>query len=181
MAGSPIDQTDLFEVTKQVSKDSDAYSTLNGGLNQAMVADIHDDGRSNSTESLDRAGRTIGFLEEARIQAEGAPEQPEIKGKALVDRAISHIPIVSADVQAGFDYVTGKWLEDEQKRLEDQQTEQNIADYANRNGQLIALAEEWRDSRESPPPEPYAAQKQINESAEDGIKHAQGVSGKQAT
>jgi hypothetical protein len=180
MAGSPIDQTDLFEVTKQVSKDSDAYSTLNGGLNQAMVADIHDDGPRGSTESLNRAGRTIGFLEEARVQAEGAPEQPEIKGKALVDRAISHIPIVSADVQAGFDYVTEKWLEDEQKRLEDQQTEQNVAAYSKRNGQLIALADEWSGSRPTDSAGKFNAHHTINESVEDGIKHAQGVSGKQA-
>ncbi|WP_086740754.1 hypothetical protein [Streptomyces glaucescens] len=181
IAESPIDQTDLFEVSKQISKDSDAYSTLNGGLNQAMVADIHDDGPKGSTESLDRAGRTIGFLEEARVQAAGDPEKPEVEGKALVDRAISHIPVISSDVQAGFDYVTEKWLEDEQRRLEDQTTAQNIAEYASRNGQLMALAREWQATHESPPRDPYDIQKQINESTEDGIKHAQGVSGKSAT
>ncbi|CAM5369664.1 AG2 protein OS=Streptomyces glaucescens OX=1907 GN=SGLAU_20105 PE=4 SV=1 [Streptomyces glaucescens] len=181
IAESPIDQTDLFEVSKQISKDSDAYSTLNGGLNQAMVADIHDDGPKGSTESLDRAGRTIGFLEEARVQAAGDPEKPEVEGKALVDRAISHIPVISSDVQAGFDYVTEKWLEDEQRRLEDQTTAQNIAEYTSRNGQLMALAREWQATHESPPRDPYDIQKQINESTEDGIKHAQGVSGKSAT
>jgi hypothetical protein len=181
IAESPIDQTDLFEVSKQISKDSDAYSTLNGGLNQTMVADIHDDGPKGSTESLDRAGRTIGFLEEARVQAAGDPEKPEVEGKALVDRAISHIPVISSDVQAGFDYVTEKWLEDEQRRLEDQTTAQNIAEYASRNGQLMALAREWQATHESPPRDPYDIQKQINESTEDGIKHAQGVSGKSAT
>lgn len=181
IAESPIDQTDLFEVSKQISKDSDAYSTLNGGLNQAMVADIHDDGPKGSTESLDRAGRTIGFLEEARVQAAGDPEKPEVEGKALVDRAISHIPVISSDVQAGFDYVTEKWLEDEQRRLEDQTTAQNIAEYTSRNGQLMALAKEWQATHESPPRDPYDIQKQINESTEDGIKHAQGVSGKSAT
>ncbi|WP_077796762.1 hypothetical protein [Streptomyces sp. JHA26] len=181
MADSPIDQTDLLEVTKQVSKDSDAYSTLNGGLNQAMVADIHDDGAKGSTESLNRAGRTIGFLEEARVQAQGDPKVAEFEAKPLIDEAISYIPVVSDKVQQGFDYVTGKWLEDEQRRLDGQQTADNIAHYSSRNGQLMALAEEWRGTRESPPREPYDVQKQINESAEDGIKHAQGVSGKQAT
>ena len=181
IAESPIDQTDLFEVSKQISKDSDAYSTLNGGLNQAMVADIHDDGPKGSTESLDRAGRTVGFLEEARVQAAGDPEKPEVEGKALVDRAISHIPVISSDVQAGFDYVTEKWLEDEQRRLENQTTARNIAEYTSRNGQLMALAREWQDTHESPPRNPYDIQKQINESTEDGIKHAQGVSGKSAT
>ncbi|MEU0848716.1 hypothetical protein ABZ387_12190 [Streptomyces flaveolus] len=181
MADSPIDQTDLLEVTKQVSKDSDAYSTLNGGLNQAMVADIHDDGAKGSTESLNRAGRTIGFLEEARVQAQGDPKVAEFGAKPLIDEAISYIPVASDKVQQGFDYVTGQWLEDEQRRLDDQQTADNIAHYSSRNGQLMALAEEWRGTHESPPQEPYDVQKQINESAEDGIKHAQGVSGKQAT
>ncbi len=69
---SPLKQDELFEVAKQVSKDKDAYGTLNGGLNQAMVSAIHSD-HSHSAESLTRAGRTVGFLEEARNQAAGAP------------------------------------------------------------------------------------------------------------
>jgi hypothetical protein len=178
MAGSPIDQTDLFEVSKQISKDSDAYSTLNGGLNQAMVADIHDDDDTKSPESLRRAGRTIGFLEEARVQAQGDPEQPEIKGKALIDRAISHIPVVSSDVQAGFDYVTEEWLKDEQRRLDEKQTADNVASYAKRNRQLIALADEWSGTRESASAGGFNAHHEINESTEDGIKQARGVSGK---
>lgn len=45
----------------------------------------------------------------------------------------------------------------------------------------MALAKEWQATHESPPRDPYDIQKQINESTEDGIKHAQGVSGKSAT
>ncbi|WP_257033343.1 hypothetical protein [Streptomyces sp. Ag109_G2-15] len=139
---SPLKQDQLFEVVKQVSKDRDAYGTLNGGLNQAMVSSIHAD-HSRSTESLSRAGRTVGFLEEARIQAEGAPKAAEFGAKPVFDKAISYIPVVSGDVQEGFDYVTGKWLEDEQKRLDDKQADENFQAYSRRNGQLMALADEW--------------------------------------
>ncbi|MEV5728184.1 hypothetical protein AB0N50_20580 [Streptomyces pharetrae] len=179
MAASPLDQTDLFEVTKQLSKDQDAYSTLNGGLNHAMVSDIHDDGRSNSAESLTRAGRTVGFLEEARIQAEGDPETAEFKAKPLVDEAISYIPVVSDKVQQGFDYAVDQWLADEQQRLDEQQTEENIEAYTTRNRQLIALAAEWRDTHAPTGQGDIEAQKEITEAAEAGIGHAQGVSGKQ--
>ncbi|OSZ61883.1 hypothetical protein OQI_03305 [Streptomyces pharetrae CZA14] len=178
VAASPLDQTDLFEVTKQLSKDQDAYSTLNGGLNHAMVSDIHDDGRSNSAESLTRAGRTVGFLEEARIQAEGDPETAKFKAKPLVDEAISYIPVVSDKVQQGFDYAVDQWLADEQQRLDEQQTEENIEAYTTRNRQLIALAAEWRDTHAPTGQGDIEAQKEITEAAEAGIEHAQGVSGK---
>ncbi|MFD8199392.1 hypothetical protein [Streptomyces sp. NPDC059701] len=179
VAGSPLDQGDLFEVTKQISKDQAAYSTLNGGLNQAMVADIHEGGRSSSTESLTRAGRTVGFLEEARLQAQDDPKTAEFGAKPLFDKAISYIPVASDDVQEGFDYVTGKWLEDEQKRLDDKQQYDNIEAYSRRNGQLVALAAEWNRAhpREMPL---YKAQADITGHAEDGIDHARGVSGEEA-
>ncbi|MFF7974452.1 hypothetical protein [Streptomyces sp. NPDC007905] len=142
IAHSPLKQDQLFEVAKQISKDKDAYGTLNGGLNQAMVSDIYKD-HSNSSESLTRAGRTVGFLEEARIQAQGDPKTAEFEAKPLFDKAISYIPVASDDVQEGFDFVTEKWLADEQKRLDDQQAKDTFASYQHRNGQLTALAEEW--------------------------------------
>ncbi|MGV9695249.1 hypothetical protein ACWDTR_05800 [Streptomyces sp. NPDC003470] len=177
VAGSPLDQGDLFEVTKQISKDQAAYSTLNGGLNQAMVADIHEGGRSSSTESLTRAGRTVGFLEEARLQAQDDPKTAEFGAKPLFDKAISYIPVASDDVQEGFDYVTGKWLEDEQKRLDDKQRVENVNQYSARNGQLMALAEEWQAARSRPAAEAYEWQRRIAASANEGLAHARGMSG----
>ncbi|MFD5653292.1 hypothetical protein [Streptomyces sp. NPDC127039] len=176
VAKSPLDQTDLFEVSKQISKDQDAYSIMNSGLNQAMVTDIHNDSKSDSTESLTRAGRTVGFLEEARIQAQGDPKVAEFEGKPLLDEAISYIPAVGDKVQQGVDYVSGAWLADEQKRLDEQQQEANVEAFSRRNGQLIALAGEWNNVHPGEEP-PYKLEADIGGSAEDGIAHARGVSG----
>ncbi|WP_244201792.1 hypothetical protein [Streptomyces diastatochromogenes] len=173
---SPLKQDQLFEVVKQVSKDKDAYGTLNGGLNQAIVSQIHED-HSKSTESLIRAGRSVGFLEEARIQAQGDPKTAEFESKPLFDKAIGYIPIVSGDVQEGFDYVTDKWLQDEQQRLDDQQNDDNVASYQNRNGQLTALAQEWNRVHGSGSEPPYIRQDLVEKSAEAGIAHGRGVSG----
>ncbi|WSQ10577.1 hypothetical protein OG604_24020 [Streptomyces sp. NBC_01231] len=173
---SPLDQTKLFEIAKQVSKDEDAYATLNGGLNQAMVADIHADD-SKSTDSLIRAGRAVGFLEEARIQAQGDPKTAEFGAKPLFDEAIGYIPVVSGEVQTGFDLVTDAWLADEQKRLDDKQTDENIKVYDARNSQLMALAEEWTKTHQGSSTSDLNAKSMISGFAEDGIAHATGVSG----
>ncbi|MFJ3210120.1 hypothetical protein [Streptomyces flaveolus] len=177
IAGSPLDQGDLFEVTKQVSKDQDAYNTLNAGLNQAMVADIHDDSQSKSTESLVRAGRSVGFLEEARIQAQGDPKVAEFTWKPLVDEAIGYIPVASDKVQQGVDYVTGQWLEDEQKRLDDQQAESNIKAAETRNRQLMALADEWQSVHGGEVGAAYDAQNAIDTAAGRGSAKGKDVSG----
>jgi hypothetical protein len=80
-------------------------------------------------------------------------------------------------VQEGFDYVTDRWLEDEQKRLDDKQSEGNVTAYSARNGQLMALAREWDKSRQAGDDFVFDPQAEISRSAEDGIDHAVGVSG----
>ncbi|MFJ9814019.1 hypothetical protein ACIRU3_01865 [Streptomyces sp. NPDC101151] len=173
---SPLQQDQLFEVVKQVSKDKEAYGTLNGGLNQAMVANIHGD-HSKSADSLTRAGRTVGFLEEARIQAAGSPKSAEFETKPFFDKAISYIPVVNDDVQAGFDYVTDQWLADEQKRLDNQQSDDNIKAYSARNGQLMALAKEWEKVHHVGENPYYDPKEEITRSSQAGIAHAAGMSG----
>ncbi|MFD4558148.1 hypothetical protein ACFWP5_28165 [Streptomyces sp. NPDC058469] len=172
---SPLDQHQLFEVVKQVSKDEGAYGTLNGGMNQAMVSAIHSD-HSNSGDSLSRVGHTVGFLEEARVQAAGDPKVAAFESKPLFDKAISYIPVVSGDVQMGFDYVTGQWLADEQKRLDDKEGDDNFQAYSKRNGQLMALADEWSRTHGAGGSE-FERQTQVNRSANEGVVHANGVSG----
>ncbi|MEU0006503.1 hypothetical protein ABZ079_20070 [Streptomyces sp. NPDC006314] len=176
IAHSPLKQDQLFEVAKQISKDKEAYGTLNGGLNQAMVSQIHGD-HSNSAESLTRAGRTVGFLEEARVQAQGEPKAAEFEAKPLFDTAISYLPVASGDVQAGFDYVTDQWLADEQKRLDENQAEDNVRAYSKRNGQLMALAKEWMKTHKVDENSYCQPKEEINRSARDGIAHAAGMSG----
>ncbi|MFD7700455.1 hypothetical protein [Streptomyces caelestis] len=177
VAASPLDQTDLFEVTKQLSRDQDAYSALNAGLNQAMVSGIHDADSSDSEESLTRAGRTVGFLAEARVQAQDDPKTAEFGAKPLLDEAISYVPVVSDKIQQGVDYVTEKWLEDEQRKLDEQTTGESIARYEDRNKQLIALAEEWRKVHERGDDSTYGPADEIDQAAEAGISRARGVSG----
>ncbi|MFG2635159.1 hypothetical protein ACGFX8_14785 [Streptomyces sp. NPDC048362] len=179
IAHSPLPQDRLFEVAKQISKDEGAYGTLNGGLNQAMVSKIHAD-PSASSEPLLRAGRTVGFLEEARIQAQGEPKTAEFEAKPLFDKAISYLPVASEDVQAGFDYVTDQWLEDEQKRLDEKQTEENVQSYTARNQQLMALAREWSRANRTDGGSRFDPQAEIHRSAGDGMAHAHGVSGETA-
>jgi hypothetical protein len=176
---SPLDQHRLFEVAKQVSKDEGAYGVLNGGMNQAMVSAIHND-HSKSSDSLARAGRTVGFLEEARVQAEGDPKVAEFETKPFFDKAISYIPVGSDDVQMGFDYVTDKWLADEQRRLDQAQADHNVNVYSARNGQLMALADEWRKVHPQEGGVYLDPQAEISRSAEDGIAHATGMSGERS-
>lgn len=161
-----------------MSKDEGAYGTLNGGMNQAMVSAIHHD-HSNSADSLSAAGRTVGFLEEARVQAAGEPKVAEFETKPFFDKAISYIPVVSGDVQTGFDYVTEQWLADEQKRLDDKQTEENVKVYYRRNGQLMGLSEEWSKTHRVVDSLYFNPQQEIRRSATDGITNAKGVSGDQ--
>ncbi|WP_245608017.1 hypothetical protein [Streptomyces hokutonensis] len=176
---SPLDQHRLFEVAKQVSKDEGAYGTLNGGMNQALVSAIHND-HSNSSDSLSAAGRTVGFLEEARVQAAGDPKVAEFETKPFFDKAISYIPVVSGDVQTGFDYVTDQWLADEQRRLDNKQADDNIQAYTKRNGQLMALANEWKRVHQQDGGVHLDPQAEISRSAEDGMDRATGMSGERS-
>ncbi|WP_406123199.1 hypothetical protein [Streptomyces sp. NBC_00989] len=178
VANSPLDQRRLFEVAKQVSKDEGAYGTLNGGMNQSLVSDIHGD-HSDSPASLTRAGRTVGFLEEARVQAAGDPKVAEFETKPFFDKAISYIPVVSSDVQAGFDYVTEQWLADEQRKLDGKQADANIQAYTTRNGQLMALAEEWKKTHHTDGNSYFDPKVEVNKSAREGIAQATGMSGVQ--
>ena len=176
---SPLDQHRLFEVAKQVSKDEGAYGTLNGGMNQALVSAIHND-HSNSSDSLSAAGRTVGFLEEARVQAAGDPKVAEFETKPFFDKAISYIPVVSGDVQTGFDYVTDQWLADEQRRLDSKQADDNVQAYTKRNGQLMALANEWKRVHPQDGGVHLDPQAEISRSAEDGMDRAAGMSGERS-
>ncbi|MFG2518945.1 hypothetical protein [Streptomyces sp. NPDC048527] len=176
MKGSAIEQDTLYEVVKQVSKDQASYAALNGGINHAIVSDIHDPDQKRPLDSLTRAGRTVGFLEQARVAAAGDPKTAEFKHKWVVDQAIGYLPVGSDEVQSGVDYVTEKWLADEQRNLDNKAADANIANYSNRNDQLMALAEEWRKvhhTRDSP----YDPQNVVDQAADAGSQRAHGVSG----
>ncbi|NEE29584.1 hypothetical protein G3M53_29555, partial [Streptomyces sp. SID7982] len=64
-----LNRDQLLEVSKQISRDQNAYGMLNEGINREIVRDIHEDNPKDPKETLLRAGNTVGFLEQARYQA----------------------------------------------------------------------------------------------------------------
>ncbi|MFB7714351.1 hypothetical protein [Streptomyces sp. NPDC056105] len=176
MKGADIPQDQLYEVVKQVSKDQGSYTALNSGINHAIVADVHEPDQKRPMDSLTHAGRTVGFLEQARTAAAGDPEVADFKHKWVVDQAIGYLPVGSDEVQSGFDFVTEKWLADEQRKLDDKAADADLAKYNNRNNQLMALAEEWRKVHHTDSSSPYDPQDVIDQAADTGALRAQGVS-----
>ncbi|MEU5056316.1 MULTISPECIES: hypothetical protein [unclassified Streptomyces] len=178
MAEPVLKQDELYEVVKQISNDQDSYTTLNSGINHAIVSDIHASGQAHPKDSLIQAGRTMGFLEQARVEAKGDPEVAEFKHKWIVDQAIGYIPVGGDEVQAGVDYVTEKWLADEQEKLDEKAADASVAEYGSRNKQLMALTEEWWKVHGSDGEAPYELRHYTEQAASAGIDRAQGVSGK---
>lgn len=177
MNEAPLEQDQLYEVVKQVSKDQDSYAALNSGVNHAIVADIHEPHQNYPHDSLIQAGRTVGFLEQARVDSAGDPETAEFKHKWVVDQAIGYIPVGGDEIQSGVDYVTDRWLADEQKKLDDKAADENIAHYRDRNEQLTAIAEQWRKVHGTDDNSIYGSQNEINQAATAGVDRARGVSG----
>ncbi|MFI9777087.1 hypothetical protein ACIHCV_20590 [Streptomyces sp. NPDC051956] len=177
MHGAPLEQDQLYEVVKQVSKDQDSYAALNSGINHAIVSDIHASGQTHPKDSLIQAGRTMGFLEQACVEAKGDPKVAEFKHKWIVDQAIGYIPVGGNEVQAGVDYVTEKWLADEQEKLDEKAADASVAEYGSRNKQLMALTEEWWKVHGSGGEAPYELRHYTEQAASAGIDRAQGVSG----
>ncbi|MFE9839279.1 DUF6571 family protein [Streptomyces sp. NPDC005551] len=177
MSASPLKQEQLLEVMKQVSKDQGAYGTLNRGINHALVSDIHEPGQREPEESLLRAGRTVGFLEGARAQTVSEPKTAELPGKWVVDQAIGHLPVGSGEVQAGVDYVTERWLADEQRRFDEEAADDRVAKYQNRNRQLTALTNEWWGVHGSGGTTPFTLRHTTDLAAEAGITRAGEISG----
>ncbi|MFD4371210.1 hypothetical protein [Streptomyces sp. NPDC058486] len=189
-----LDAGQLMEVSKQISRNRDDYQTLTQVMHQSVVADIMTE-KGHPEDSLDRAGRTIGFLEEARYQATNTD-----KGEALADASWEkswryHIvgglltpwhPAGDA-VQRGVDMITAKMLEDEQNRINAQATSDHTKTYENRSEELRGLADLWyqqnKEWAEDPAHEGYSKNhgiySQIEGAANDGNKKAEGVGGVQ--
>jgi hypothetical protein len=187
-----LDSGQLMEVSKQISRNRDDYQTLTQVMHQSVVADIVTE-KAHPEDSLDRAGRTMGFLEEARYQATNTD-----KGEALADASWEkswryHIvgglltpwhPAGDA-IQRGVDMVTAKMLEDEQNRINAQATSDHTLTYNNRRAELQSLADLWYQQNtgwaEDPAHEGYSKDhgiySQIEGAANDGNKKAEGVAG----
>ncbi|MFI2291368.1 hypothetical protein [Streptomyces niveus] len=189
-----LDSGQLMEVSKQVSRNRDAYGELVTQMHSAVVADIYAE-KAHPEDSLDRAGRTIGFLEEARYQATN-----DEKGEKLADASWEktgryHVigGLVTPWHPAGdaaqrvVDMVTSKMLEDEQTKINGQATADHQETYSRRTQELQQIADIWygqnQEWAEDPAHEGYSQDhgvyKQIGEAANDGNKKAEGVAGVQ--
>lgn len=149
---SPLERGEVLEVAKQISRDQFAYGTLQDGINREIVHDINV-GQENDDEPLKRAGRTIGFLEEARYQGlkiDVDDAKSEAAWEAKWDYhtwggVANFVPYAGDAAQRGVDAITAKWLEEEIARIEQGQARDNLATGIDREGRLAALADHWRD------------------------------------
>ncbi|MER7998558.1 hypothetical protein [Streptomyces sp. NPDC095613] len=178
-----LDRHHLMEVTKQVSRDQNAYGILNDGLNQEMVRDIHADKPSDPKETLQRAGATVGFLEEARYQAlKTDKEDPSWDAKWAYHGfggAVNFIPVVGDAAQRGVDALAYQWQLDEQDRINQETQRENGKTFTARENQLQALADQWSAANPGHTNNRYTLTQEINEAAFAGNDRAQGLAGDQ--
>ncbi|MER7692894.1 DUF6571 family protein [Streptomyces sp. NPDC097610] len=178
-----LDRHQLLEVTKQVSRDQNAYGILNDGLNREMVRDIYADHPSDPKETLLRAGHTVGFLEEARYQAlKTDKHDPSWDAKWLYHGfggAVNFIPVVGDAAQRGVDALAYQWQLDEQARINEETARQNGEVFTARENQLQKLADLWMDANPNHGNNRYTITSEINGAAFDGNGRAQGLAGDQ--
>ncbi|MBT3153481.1 hypothetical protein HTV45_21870 [Streptomyces sp. CHD11] len=143
----PLDYGDLLEVSKQVSRDQNAYGTLMEGVNQAVVADFHTEHQGDPKEELIRAGHTVGFMESVRYQAlETDKEDPSWSAKwgyHIVGGTANFIPVVGDAVQRGVDSAAYAWQLEEQGRIDEELAIDTRRTFASRSAYLDALGDEW--------------------------------------
>ncbi|MER7001277.1 hypothetical protein [Streptomyces sp. NPDC000410] len=148
---SPLDRGHVLEVAKQISRDQFAYGTLQDGINREMIYDINT-GKEGSYQPLERAARTIGFLEEARYQGLEV-DANDAKSKAAWEAkwdyhtwggVVNFIPHVGDAAQRGVDAYTARWLEEEVERIESGRARENFDTGNDREGRIEVLAKHWR-------------------------------------
>lgn len=185
---SLLDQDQLMEMTKQVSRSQDSYGILHEGMNHAMIRDFNDTSRAHE-DTLNAAGHTVGFMEEARYNALKGDLKDYTWDKAWSYHAsgamLNFIPGVGDIAQRGADVVTTAWIMDEEKQQNDELTSDNQATYKTRQNQLDELARQWYSANsewasENPG---FSLQQgvydQIAAAANDGNEHADGLAGDQ--
>ncbi|MFI5763096.1 hypothetical protein [Streptomyces sp. NPDC051563] len=178
-----LDRHQLLEVSKQVSRDQNSYGMLNEAMNREMLKDIHAERPRDPVETLQDAGRTVGFLEEARYQAlktdKDDPSWDAKWGYHGFGGAANFIPVVGDAVQRGVDALAYQWQLDEQARIEAGVQEQNQKVFTHRENQLRTLSEEWAKENPGHSYTPRTLEQEINTSAITGNNAAKGLAGAQ--
>ncbi|WP_406103892.1 hypothetical protein OG698_17275 [Streptomyces sp. NBC_01003] len=183
-----LDQHQVMEVAKQISRSQESYGMLHEGMNYAITKDIHDSSRSPE-DTLHSAGHAIGFMEEARYNALKGDQHDYTWDKAWSYHSsgavLNFIPGVGDLAQRGADVVTSKWIMDEQQHQADQLTANNQATYTTRQNQLDEIAGQWYavNSDWAGRRDGYSLDQgvhdQIAAAANDGNKRADGLAGDQ--
>ncbi|MFD9844946.1 DUF6571 family protein [Streptomyces parvus] len=176
-----LDRDQLLEVSKQVSRDQNAYGMLNEGLNREIVRDIHEDNPKDPKETLLRAGNTVGFLEEARYQALVTDkDDPSWDAKWMYHgfgSIVNFVPGVGDIAQRGVDAVAYEWQTQEQDRIDAIQQRDNKETFTGREQQLQALADEWAKANPGHSNSRYTLTEEINGAAYNGNDRASGLNG----
>ncbi|WP_329096203.1 hypothetical protein [Streptomyces sp. NBC_01439] len=176
-----LDRQQLLEVSKQLSRDQNAYGMLNEAMNREMIKDIYGDQPRDPKETLQRAGNTVGFLEEARYQAlKTDKDDPSWEAKWRYHGfggAANFIPVVGDIAQRGVDALAYQWQLDEQARIEEGFQEKNRDVFLLRENQLRTLSQEWAKANPGHSNDPYTLENEINLAAVNGNKRAQGLAG----
>lgn len=176
-----LERDELLEVSKQISRDQNAYTILNEGLNREMVRDIHEDNPKDPKETLQRAGGTVGFLEQARYQALTTDkDDPSWDAKWLYHgfgSIANFVPGVGDIAQRGIDAVAYEWQTQEQKRIDTIQQQDNKETFKGREQQLQALADQWAEANPQHSNSRYTLTREIGTAAYDGNDRASGLKG----
>ncbi|MCX2969690.1 MULTISPECIES: hypothetical protein [Streptomyces] len=189
---APLDGEQLMQVTTQISLDQEAHAYLNDGLHYSIIQDYATE-TEHPEDSLNRAGRTIGFLEEARHNAIGERTGDELAEVGWDKNYRYHgfgslavvIPGVDDVVQRGVDILATRWMESEQDRINGEAVEDHRKTYELRTTQLVSLAdawyaynEDWAEGRTG-----FSAKdgvyEVINNAANNGNVHGDGMAGDQ--
>ncbi|MEU6884687.1 DUF6571 family protein [Streptomyces viridosporus] len=184
---SPLDRGHVLEVAKQISRDQFAYGTLQDSINREIVHDINM-GKEGDEEPLRRAGRTVGFLEEARYQGLQV-DADDAKSKAAWEAkwdyhtwggVVNFIPHAGDAAQRGIDVITAKWLEEETARIEQGRARDNLATGIDREGRLKELADLWRDENPQVKEKetPWMSTERIDDAANNGNSAARRLASK---
>ncbi|GAA1919114.1 hypothetical protein GCM10009716_29830 [Streptomyces sodiiphilus] len=143
---TPLDGRDLIQVTTQVMRSPESYALLQGGMHHAIVSSFHD-ASLPPEDTLDAAGQTIGYLEQARYRAiEANQEDPTWKKHWFYHSfgaAVTGIPFVGDSIQRSVDMASSAWLEDEINRIKKEAAGENIKVYELRRKEITALGDAW--------------------------------------
>ncbi|NML53382.1 hypothetical protein HHL19_06575 [Streptomyces sp. R302] len=182
-----LNYEELLEVSKQVSRDQNAYGVLMEGVNQAIVADIHAEHKGDAKEELLRAGQTVGFMETVRSQAidtdKGDASWPAKWGYHALGGAANFIPVVGDAVQRGVDAGAYAWQLEEQKRIDGDISDKKGENFDLRQAYLTALGAEWMKANpdhelsRAGEDDKYLVQEAIGRAAFNGNDTANGVAG----